>query len=158
MTDVYVAGSITHMPKEWWSIYEKIGRTINNFGLTAYIPHIQTPQDIGSPIDVVLASTDDNDGFHKDIFHNDVKCVENAKLIIAEVSNPSTGTGIELGVALKAEKPIICLARKNALVTPFIMGAAQSGLVRLIRYESEEDALMQLRYILENNFSHLIVK
>ena len=153
--DVYVSGSITHIPKQEWGIYEKMGEVIEDFGLSAYIPHIHTPQTINQHIDTIVNSTNDLDGFHKDVFSDNVSRVEASKLIIAEVSNPPTGSGIELGIALRTGKPIICLANKNAVVTPLVIGASQLGLMQIIRYESEKDALYQLKNILETKFVHL---
>lgn len=157
MTDVYVAGSLTHAPRAWWGIYERIGDIVEQFGLSAYVPHINIPKDINQPVEAILGSTNDLDGFLRDVFETDIARVEGAKLIIAEVSNPSTGVGVELGIALKVGKPIICLADKTATVTPFIMGAMQSGLMHLIRYDSQEDAMFQLKALLETNFDHLRV-
>lgn len=157
MTDVYISGSLRHIPRERWGIYENIGKVVESFGLKPYIPHIHTPQNINHTVDTIMSSNGDfEDGFHKDIFHNDILHVENSKLVIAEVSNPSLGSGIELGVALKIGKPIICLARKNAVVTSLVRGAAQSGMMQIIRYETEEDALSRLKNLLETKFTHLL--
>jgi len=157
MTSVYISGSLRHIPREWWDIYEKIGKVVEDFGLKAYIPHVHTPQNVNHTIEHIMSSDDDlSDGVHKDIFHNDILHVENSKLVIAEVSNPSTGSGIELGVAIKIGKPIICLAKKDAVVTSLVRGAAQSGLIHMIRYETGEDALQQLKILLETKFKSLI--
>ena len=155
-----MAGSLHHMPKEWWGIYEKIGEVVEGFGLDAYVPHVRTPKDINRSIDAIIDSTNnrksDHDEFHKELFSIDIERVENAKLIVAEVSNPSMGSGIELGVALKSGKPIICLAHKASVVTPLVTGAAQSGLMHMIRYETQEDAMAQLKLLLESKFLHLV--
>lgn len=156
MSDVYISGSLTHTPIESWDIYEKIGKVVEDFGLKPYIPHLHTPININTTTEHIRSRYEDfDDGVHKDIFHNDISFVENSKLVIAEVSNPSIGAGIEIGVALKGGKPIICLARNDAVVTSFIKGPVQSGLVHLIRYENEEDALSQLRTLLQNKFKNL---
>ena len=81
--------------------------------------------------------------------------MENCKLVIAEVSSPSIGAGVKIGVAIKAGKPVICLVKNGAIVTSFIKGPAQSGLIHLIRYENEEDALSQLKTLLETKFKNL---
>lgn len=157
MSYVYISGSITHMPSELLDIYEKIADVVRKFGVDAYIPHIQTPKNVNSTIDRIKNSAD-SDGFHKDIFHNDTSKVENSKLVIAEVSNPSIGVGIELGVAFKTGKPIIFLAQENSKVTPLILGAVQSGLAKMIRYSNEEDALLKLKNILKVQFKHSVVR
>jgi len=156
MSDVYISGSLTHTPKESWDIYEKIGKVVEDFGLKPYIPHIHTPQNINTTEEYIRSRYGDfDDGVHKAIFDNDIAFVENCKLVIAEVSSPSIGAGVEIGVALKAGKPVICLVKNGAVVTSFIKGPAQSGFIHLIRYENEEDALLQLRTALETKFKSL---
>ena len=144
------------MPIEWLGTYEKIADVVKDFGLDAYIPHIQTPKNVGHTIGEIRGSINDDDKFHRDVLHNDIFQVENSVLVIAEVSNPSIGVGIELGVAFKTGKPVVLLAEMDAKVTPLAIGAAQAGLAYIIRYASQEDALLQLRNILERKFNHLI--
>ena len=157
MAYAYISGSITYMPIEWLDIYENIAKVVNGFGMEAYIPHIQTPKSVNSSIEHIKNSAD-GDGFHKGIFQNDVSKVENSSLVIAEVSNPSTGVGIELGVAFKTGKPVIFLAQEKSRVTPLVLGAVQSGLANLIRYDSEEDALHKLKDLLEKEFKQMVMK
>lgn len=158
MTEVYISGSLLHSDREWWNIYEKIGEVVQQFGLIPYIPHIHTPATVNSNIENIIGSKDDSHPVHESVFLQDKKTVENCKLVIAEVTNPSTGSGIELGWAISNRKPIICLAKKGAKVTSLIKGPANSGLVYLIRYENEKDALDQLKILLEKKFRDLISK
>ena len=153
----YISGSITHMPLEWLDIYEKIAKIVNDFGMEAYIPHIQTPKSVNKTVED-LKNSADSDGFHKDVFRNDVSKVENSALVIAEVSNPSIGVGIELGVAFKTNRPVIFLAQEKSRVTPLAIGAVQSGLASMIRYGSEEDALLKLKNLLKKEFKHMLMK
>ena len=158
MSDVYISGSLTHTPREMWDIYEKIGKVVEEFGLKPYIPHIHTPQNINRSVEQITNSHtdfDDADTIHKDIFHNDLLFVEKSKLVIAEVSNPSIGAGVELGIAFKTGKPVIFLAKKDTVVSSFVRGPVQSGFAHLIRYENEEDALHQLKTLLETKFKSL---
>ena len=156
MAYAYISGSITHMPKEWWGIYEKIADVVRGFGIDAYIPHIQSPKNAKVTMDEIRNSKNDTDVFHGDIFHNDTSHVERSSLVIAEVSNPSIGVGIEIGIAFKSGKPVIFLAQKNAKVTPLAIGATQAGLAHMVRYETEEGALDGLKNLLEKEFNHLV--
>lgn len=157
MSDVYISGSLTHIPREMWDIYEKIGKVVQEFGLKPYIPHIHTAENLNRSIEQIRNSyTNFDDPVHKDIFNNDMVFVEKSKLIIAEVSTPSIGAGVELGVAFKTGKPVIFLAKRDAVVSSFVKGPVQAGLAHLIRYENEEDALSQLKSLLESKFKSLI--
>lgn len=158
MADVYVAGSLRHTPREWHSIYEEIGAVVESAGLTAHVPHVNTVNDLGLDVNHLQDPNFDLEivlGARSRIYERNLEVVHNSKLIIAEVTDPSTGTGIEIGWALKLNKPVICLAHKDANVTSMVLGPAQLGLVDFIWYENVEDALSKLKNLLENKFRGL---
>lgn len=90
------------------------------------------------------------------IYQKNLEAVKNARLIIAEVSRPSTGTGFELGVALEMGKRTVCLASKDADVTSMVHGAQHHGLMKLIRYSDEADALAQPEALLREEAGRAI--
>lgn len=45
---------------------------------------------------------------------NTIEIIEDADVIVAEVSYPSTGLGIELGWASKMKKPVLCVHKEEA--------------------------------------------
>lgn len=61
--------------------------------------------------------------------------------VIAEVSFPSTGMGIELGWADMLEKPIILVYRADAAVSPSVLGLSD----RVVVYSSGEEMIRGLR-------------
>jgi len=60
------------------------------------------------------------------IYDRDVTMINDADLVIAEVSNPSLGVGYELAYAEKLGRPILCLFNKNAPGTLSAMVAGNS--------------------------------
>ena len=50
--------------------------------------------------------------------------LEQADLVIAEVSVPSTGSGVELGLAHAAEKPVIAFHQGTTVMSPVIQTVA----------------------------------
>ncbi|MBI2578290.1 MAG: nucleoside 2-deoxyribosyltransferase [Candidatus Aenigmarchaeota archaeon] len=155
MADVYVAGSLRHTPREWWAIYERIAKIIETIGMSAYVPHIHTPNEVGAKaLDIDNLDMDGN--LRAEIYRKQWKVIENAKLVIAEITQPSTGTGIEIGLALKLNKPVICMAHKTANITSMVMGPAHLGMVDVIRYDNEEDGMAQLKRLLENKYKSLL--
>lgn len=66
--------------------------------------------------------------------------------VIAEVSYPSTGQGIELGWADAHDIPIICLYREDAKPS----GALQYISNNLVEYHSSEDMIEKLRVEINN--------
>ena len=47
------------------------------------------------------------------IYNRDIKWLQSADAIVAEVTSPSIGVGYELGIAEKLKKPILCLYRPS---------------------------------------------
>jgi nucleoside 2-deoxyribosyltransferase len=140
MKDVYIAGTLLHAKKDQWKIYEKIADKLEKIGMASHIPHIHTAK--GKDIHAPVGSP--NEPNPVDAYRTNLEVIKNAKLIVAEVSNPSLGTGIEIGIAMQLKKPIICLAKNDALVTRMIRGAGELGLLSLIRYGEEEEGLNKL--------------
>jgi nucleoside 2-deoxyribosyltransferase len=148
MAHVYISGSLRHTPQEWWSIYEKISDVVKEMGFETFVPHIdcarmlnQKKSDLHNPkLDPSVRAN---------AYRINLEAVKNSKLIIAEVTNTSIGTGIEIGFALQFKKPIICLARNDADVTSMVVGPAHMGLIKLIRYDNEEEALDELKGVLK---------
>lgn len=49
----------------------------------------------------------------EEIFTQDVAWLQEADLVVAEVTTPSLGVGYEIGIAEAAGKPILCIYRKG---------------------------------------------
>jgi nucleoside 2-deoxyribosyltransferase len=139
---------LRHTPEEWWTIYEKMADIVKKLGLKTFVPHIdcakkirQKKKDIHNPkLDPSVRAK---------AYRVNLEAVRNSKLLIAEVTNTSIGTGVEIGFALQFKKPIICLARKDADVSSMVLGPAHLGLIKMIRYEKEEEALTKLESMLK---------
>lgn len=61
-------------------------------------------------------------GTEKDAYEYNIENVKNCDLFVAECSYPSTGLGVELGIALSLDKPIIAVAHKDAKVSRLVQG------------------------------------
>lgn len=73
---------------------------------------------------------------------------EKADLLIAEVSYPSIGLGIELGWANMFDVPIIALYKKGMKVS----GAVKVVTERIFEYESEEGLIDRIRRELNKEY------
>lgn len=67
--------------------------------------------------------------------------IKNAGAIIAEVSMPSTGQGIELGWAHIYGIPIICLSEKGSKISSSLQFITD----KFIEYENPDDMLVKLK-------------
>lgn len=60
---------------------------------------------------------------NKSMVDYDLEMIRSCKLMIADVTNKSTGLGIELGIIKQNNIPIELVARKNAKISNMIFGA-----------------------------------
>ena len=87
-----------------------------------------------------------------DIYKKDWEAFGRADCMIAEVSAPSHGVGIELGWAiLKPNLPILCLSNqiKQYSTSPLITGCP---LLTNKEYSSEEEAILIVQEFFKSNF------
>jgi nucleoside 2-deoxyribosyltransferase len=74
----------------------------------------------------------------REVYDRDVRWIAAADALIAEVSVPSHGVGYEIGYALGAGKPVLCLSQQGRKVSKMITGNPHPGLVtRTYRDASE---------------------
>lgn len=58
----------------------------------------------------------------REVYERDVRWIQECDALIAEVGVPSHGVGYEIGYALNAGKPVLCLAPKDRRVSKMITG------------------------------------
>ncbi len=79
-----------------------------------------------------------------EVYARDVAWIEAASALIAEVSVPSHGVGYEVGYALQAGKPVLCLAHEGRKVSKMITGNPHPGL-RSMAYATGAEAVRLAR-------------
>jgi nucleoside 2-deoxyribosyltransferase len=57
-----------------------------------------------------------------EVYARDVNWIRGADALLAEVSVPSHGVGYEVGLALSASKPVLCLYHRDRKVSKMISG------------------------------------
>ena len=67
-------------------------------------------------------------------------------LLISEVSLPSTGQGIELGIVYSAKVPILCIYEKGARISSSLKFITD----QFIEYENDEDMINKIKKYIEN--------
>lgn len=58
----------------------------------------------------------------REVYERDVTWIRAARALVAEVSVPSHGVGYEIGVALNAGKPVLCLFQEGRKISKMISG------------------------------------
>ena len=124
---IYFAGSIRGGSEDR-AIYHALIERLQEFGevLTEHV---------GNPY---LTDQGEKDMSETEIFERDVAWIQEADIVVAEVTQPSLGVGYELGLAESVGKPIICLFRETEGRRLSAMIAGNSKLVVHIYKDAEE--------------------
>lgn len=133
----YIAGPITNVQDfaSQAKFYEALGEVCEGLGCVARIPHRDN-----------ALNEDLQSGNSEQVFEWATNEAVVNDVVVAEVSDPSLGTGGELVVAHYAKKPIVLLSRKGSRVSRYVKG--NPAVVYHIEYESQEDACKQLALVL----------
>jgi nucleoside 2-deoxyribosyltransferase len=86
------------------------------------------------------------------IYEFDKKCVESCDIMLAEVSYPSLGEGMELAFAVTKNKPILAVAGQDANVSRMIMGITAPKF-EFHRYSKTEDLIYLLNRFVSNQLT-----
>ncbi len=74
------------------------------------------------------------------VYARDVRWLDEAQAVIAEVSTPSHGVGYEIAYALLHGKPVLCLHRDEARVSKMLLGNDHPGMT-VKAYADEAEAV-----------------
>lgn len=84
---------------------------------------------------------------HEEKTVNTKDIISKCDLVIAEVSLPSTGQGIELGWADYTKTPILCMYEKGTKISSSLKYITNE----FIEYDSVEDMIKKIRDFIKNN-------
>ncbi len=79
-------------------------------------------------------------GTAQDVFDWNTKCVRDCDLVLAICTYPSIGLGIEIGLALEINKPVLSVASKDALITRMVLGM-HGPTCTFARYDTLDDVV-----------------
>ncbi len=134
---VYISGALTGITnsEEIKAFYEAIGSLCEELGFQSYVPHLHT-----DPINNPHVTP-------QQVFETDKHQVTSSDLVIAYLGCPSFGVGMELAFAEIRGIPVILLYEQDKKVSRFPRGIPTK--IAEIQFKDYEDALVQLRKILE---------
>ena len=96
--------------------------------------------------------TDHHNGMSSETYFEFVRQhLENASLIIAEISEPSTGIGYQLSYANSLEKPVYCFAQN--FVTDPIINFIDNKTISFYQYSDIKEVVNYLRSALSDGSS-----
>jgi nucleoside 2-deoxyribosyltransferase len=123
---IYFAGSIRG-GREHAQLYRELITVLTRLG-TVLTEHV------GDPLSAAGETRDD-----RAIYERDMRWLESADVMIAEVSTPSLGVGFEISRAVQMGKKILCLHRSGEGRRTSAMIAGCPG-VTLIEYKTLDEA------------------
>jgi deoxycytidylate deaminase len=135
MKNIYLSCGLTNTPASARDLYDLLKHGASEVGVEMYCPHEHT-----DPLKATAHSP-------QEIYELDKKRVQESGAVVAVVTWPSLGVGIELEWAASSKKPIVLLNEKGALVSRAALGLP--SIVYHIEYENADAAKRQLKNVLK---------
>lgn len=104
--NIYFAGSISG-GRKYQPVYQIIVDYLIKQGYKVLTEHVAYPERKIHPFEINL-------------FVEDMQNLKRCQVLIAEVSNPSTGVGYEVASALNLGKPVLCLYERGINISSLI--------------------------------------
>lgn len=131
LKNIMITGTITSAKEDSIKIYEILVEELTQYTNNIY-----------SPIDTIKFK-----GTNEEMYERVMKLLQKTDLVIAEMSNPSTGQGMELQEAVRLNIPIIIVAKKGSKISSTVLG---SGKIKAtFFYDNQEDIKENLSTILK---------
>ncbi|KKW44236.1 MAG: hypothetical protein UY95_C0033G0004 [Parcubacteria group bacterium GW2011_GWA2_56_7] len=133
--NIYLSCALTNAPASARVLYSALKEAASGVGVNMYCPHEHT-----DPMNATAHSP-------KEVYEVDKKRVQESDAMIAVVTLPSLGVGVELEWAVSSGKPIVLMSEKGSKVSRAILGLP--GVVYHIEFEGIEDAQRKLQQVLK---------
>lgn len=134
---VYFCGSI-HGGRALQPLYHAIVDFLQDRGFEVLTTHVAASD--------VLAQESREGVTAADIYARDLRWLADCDLVVAEVSTPSLGVGVEVTEAHHMGKPILALARSDVQLSAMIAG---NPAITILTYDNEADLFRKLAGTLE---------
>lgn len=135
--NIYFACSITG-GRELEDIYQKIVAALLAEGYEIPTSHLAQTEVLDT--ERILSP--------RDVYLRDVNWIDHCDVLIAEVSVPSHGVGYEIGYALQAKKPVLCIHQNERRISKMITGNPHPSL-KVAGYSTLEEALSKIKSFMD---------
>lgn len=119
--NIMVTGTITTAKEESLEIYKILVEELSLYSNNIY-----------SPIDTIEFK-----GTNREMYERVMKRLQTTDIVIAEMSSPSTGQGMELQEAVRLNIPIIIIAKNGSKISGTVLGSGK--IKKVIYYDKKED-------------------
>lgn len=120
-SSVMITGTITTAGEESLEIYKVLVEELSQYTNNIY-----------SPIDTIKFK-----GTSEEMYARVMKLLQSTDLVIAEMSSPSTGQGMELQEAVRLDIPIIIVAKNGSKISSTVLGSPK--IKKVIFYNDIDD-------------------
>lgn len=120
--NIMITGTITTAGEESLKIYEILVEELSQYASNIY-----------SPIDTIKFK-----GTNEEMYARVMKMLQSTDLVIAEMSSPSTGQGMELQEAVRLNIPIIVVAKSGSKISGTVLG---SGKIKEVVFYNEKEEI-----------------
>ncbi len=118
--NIMITGTITSAKEDSLKIYETLVEELSQYTDKIY-----------SPIDTIKFK-----GTNEEMYTRVMKLLQETDLVIAEMSSPSTGQGMELQEAVRLNIPIIIVAKVGSKISSTVLG---SGKIKATLFYNDKD-------------------
>lgn len=129
-SSVMITGTITTAGEESLEIYKVLVEELSQYTNNIY-----------SPIDTIKFK-----GTSEEMYARVMKLLQSTDLVIAEMSSPSTGQGMELQEAVRLNIPIIIIAKNGSKISNTVLGSGK--IKKVIFYDKKEEIRERILEIL----------
>jgi len=141
MKSIFVIGAYSNTNKEDLDIYKVID---------SYLETLCPEYKIITPFTIENFLNNLSNHSYEKMVSYDLDCVKKSSLLVADLTNKSTGVGIELGIAKEHNKNIIFLAKEGSSISNMVLGAFPN--YKIHYYQDNKD----IYNILNNEVSFFI--
>lgn len=120
LKNIMITGTITSAKEDSLKIYETLVEELSQYTGKIY-----------SPIDTIKFK-----GTNEEMYTRVMKLLQETDLVIAEMSSPSTGQGMELQEAVRLNIPIIIVAKVGSKISSTVLG---SGKIKATLFYNDKD-------------------
>lgn len=121
MKKILITGSVMNTNSDSIGIYKKLIQICR-----------ENEFEVSSPLDTMEFTGNDEERYIRAM-----ELINSADYIIAEMSIPSTGQGMELQQAIIKKIPILIVAKENSKISSLIKGS--KGIIDILYYNNIED-------------------
>ena len=128
--NIMITGTITTAKEDSLKIYEILSAELSKYTNKIY-----------SPLDTIKFK-----GTNEEMYKRVMKLLQSTDLVIAEMSSPSTGKGMELQEAVRLNIPIIIIAKNGSKISNTVLGSGK--IKKVIFYDKKEEIRERILEIL----------